>query len=293
MSAAPRGKRRSPALAAGVAAGLLALVAAAILLFPRPEANGVLPDLPARAALLPVEQVNTYPHDPNAFTQGLEYHGGRLYESTGRHGESSLREVELETGRVLRRVNLGAQYFGEGLTVMDGRIYQLTWQSGVGFIYDLESFRQVGTFEYRGEGWGLMNDGTSLIMSDGSHQLRYLDPRTFQVTRVLEVRDGGAPVHQLNELEWVRGEIWANVWHSDHVARIDPGTGRVIAWLDLSALHPPHQRRDPEAVLNGIAWDAATDRLFVTGKWWPRVFEIRVPALLGEPAAAEAAAGEE
>jgi glutaminyl-peptide cyclotransferase len=281
MSAAPRPARRRAL--AGAVAFVLVLVAA-VVFFPRPEANGRLPDLEPGAPLLSVEQVRAYPHDPDAFTQGLEYHAGYLYESTGRYGESSLRQVELETGRVVRRVDLPPQYFGEGLTVLDGRIYQLTWREGIGFVYDLDTFEQVGTFEYTGDGWGLMNDGTSLIMSDGSDRLRFLDPQTFRVTRVLQVRDGAVPVHELNELELVRGEIWANVFHSDHVARIDPRTGRVIAWLDLSGLYPPRQRTDREAVLNGIAYDSATDRLFVTGKLWPRVFEIRVPGLIGEDA---------
>jgi glutaminyl-peptide cyclotransferase len=270
----------------GIAVAAVLLIAAAVFIVPREPANGFVPEPIPAAPLLPAEQVRTYPHDPTAFTQGLEYHDGRLYESTGRHGESSLREVDLETGRVLRRVDLAHQYFGEGLTVMGDRIYQATWRSGIGFIYDRATFEQVGTFEYTGEGWGLANDGHSLILSDGSNQLRYLDPETFRVVRVLEVREGTLPVHQLNELEWVRGEIWANIWHSDHVARIDPRTGRVIAWVDLSALYPPAQRGDPEAVLNGIAYDAETDRLFVTGKLWPRLFEIRVPGLVGEGAGA-------
>jgi glutaminyl-peptide cyclotransferase len=280
MSPTPRGSRRSTMLMFALAAIAIAVVV--VVLLPRNGTPGEpLPGIPG-APLQPVEQVRAYPHDTLAFTQGLEFHGGSLYESTGRYGESGVREVELETGRVIRRVDLAHHHFGEGLTILDGRVYQLTWQDGIGYVYDLETFAPVGTFEYSGEGWGLANDGQHLIMSDGSDQLRYLDPQTFQVVRVVAVRDGTLPVHRLNELEWVHGEIWANVWHSEHVARIDPRTGRVIAWLDLSGLIPAHHRpQDAEAVLNGIAWDREGDRLFVTGKLWPYVYEIRVPALLG------------
>jgi glutaminyl-peptide cyclotransferase len=291
MTSTPRGSRRSPMMMLALAAIVIAV--AVVVFLPRNGTPGEpLPGVPG-APLQPVEQVRAYPHDTLAFTQGLEFHGGRLYESTGRYGESGVREVELETGGVMRRVDLAHHHFGEGLTILDGRVYQLTWQDGIGYIYDLETFAPAGTFEYRGEGWGLANDGRHLIMSDGSNQLRYLDPRTFAVVRVVEVRDGTLPVHRLNELEWVHGEIWANVWHSEHVARIDPRSGRVIAWLDLSGLIPAHQRpEDPEAVLNGIAWDREQDRLFVTGKLWPYVYEIRVPALLGREDGAAAADGQ-
>ncbi|HEX5725959.1 MAG TPA: glutaminyl-peptide cyclotransferase [Longimicrobiaceae bacterium] len=238
------------------------------------------------APVLAVETVKAYPHDSLAFTQGLVFHDGALYESTGRFEQSSLRRVELETGRVLQKVDVAPQHFAEGLALREGRLYQLTWQDGVGFIYDLESFAPQGTFPVVGEGWGFTTDGESFIMSDGSNQLRFLDPQSFQETRTLEVTDGDVYVHQLNELEWVHGEIWANVWHSDSIARIDPATGRVVAWLDLSALYPKPTRHDPEAVLNGIAYDAGSDRLFVTGKLWPALFEIRVPELVRTGAAA-------
>ncbi|HEX8692569.1 MAG TPA: glutaminyl-peptide cyclotransferase [Longimicrobium sp.] len=233
------------------------------------------------APTVAAEQVRSYPHDPAAFTQGLVFHDGQLYESTGRYGESSLRRVRLETGEVLEKVAVPERHFAEGLALLGGRLYQLTWQDGMGFIYDVGTLRQQGTFPYEGEGWGLTTDGTSLILSDGSNVLRFLDPATAAVTRTVEVTDGGQPVHQLNELEWVRGEVWANVWHDRRVARIDPETGRVKAWLDLSGLVPTPQPTDNEAVLNGIAYDPAADRLFVTGKLWPTLFEIRAPGVGG------------
>ncbi|HEX2202985.1 MAG TPA: glutaminyl-peptide cyclotransferase, partial [Longimicrobium sp.] len=236
---------------------------------------------PAPAPVVPVRTVRSYPHDPEAYTQGLLFHEGRLYESTGRYGQSSLREVALETGEVLRKVDLPQQYFAEGLTLLDGRLYQLTWQQGMGFVYGLDDFRQTGTFAYDGEGWGLATDGRQLVLSDGSNRLRFIDPATSQVERTLEVMDGPDYVHQLNELEWVRGEVWANVWHSSRIARINPQTGRVVGWLDLSGVLPSQPLADPEAVLNGIAYDAAADRIYVTGKLWPTIFEIDVPGLIG------------
>lgn len=242
------------------------------------------PDGPT-APVAGVQTVRSYPHDPEAFTQGLLFHGGKLYESTGRYGESSLREVELETGRVVRKVDVPAQYFAEGLALLDGKLHQLTWQQGTGFIYDLAGFQQTGTFPYDGEGWGLTTDGRSLILSDGSNVLRFIDPETHEVRRTLDVKDGGEFIHQLNELEWVRGEIWANVWHDERIARIHPETGRVIGWLDLSGILPDATRGDPEAVLNGIAYDAENDRIFVTGKLWPLIFEIRVPDLVAQGSA--------
>lgn len=243
-----------------------------------------------------VEQVRSFPHDSAAFTQGLLWLGGRLYESTGRYGQSSLRIVQVETGEVLQRVNLGPQYFAEGLAAVGDRLYQLTWREGVAFIYDAQTLRQVSQVAYQGEGWGLTSDGRRLVVSDGSSYLTFVDPTTFQVDTTLRVTDGGRPVDQLNELEWVRGEIWANVWHTHRIARIDPATGRVKGWLDLSALIPAVA--DPEAVLNGIAYDEQANRLLVTGKLWPRLYEIRVPSLGvgsegggGQPAAAPDSAG--
>jgi glutamine cyclotransferase len=224
------------------------------------------------------EVVQRWPHDPQAFTQGLVYRDGRLYESTGQQGESSLRQVELETGAVVRRHDLAYQYFGEGLALLKGRLFQLTWRSQVGFIYDAATFQPVGEFHYTGEGWGLTEDGTSLILSDGTSTLRFLDPVTFEVRRSVKVTDAGKEVWRLNELEYVKGEVFANVWMSDRIARIDPATGRVTGWIDLTGLLPPEERSGREDVLNGIAYDAATDRLLVTGKHWPRLFQIRLVA---------------
>lgn len=220
--------------------------------------------------------VNIYPHDPNAFTQGLLFANGKLLESTGEVGRSSLRHVELETGKVLKKEDVPVPFFAEGLTVLNGKIYQLTWQHQQGFIYDAETFKQLGTFKYFGEGWGLTTDGQSLIMSDGTNRLRFLDPDSFQVKKTISVIDGETPVNELNELEFVNGEIYANVWHSEQIAVINPQNGHVTAWIDLSTLQPSDEPLDEEAVLNGIAFDQANDRLFVTGKLWPRLFEVKV-----------------
>jgi len=219
--------------------------------------------------------VRSYPHDPSAFTQGLVYHDGVLYESTGLEGQSSLRRVRLENGEVLQIHRLPPRYFAEGIAVWRDRIIQLTYKTEIGFVYDRQSFKQLRTFTYSGEGWGLTHDGTRLIMSDGSSFLRFLDPESLQETGRVQVRDGGTPVEQLNELEFIKGEVFANVWQSDRIARIDPTSGRVTRWIDLSGLLDPRTARDVD-VLNGIAYDAAGDRLFVTGKLWPRLFEIRI-----------------
>lgn len=219
--------------------------------------------------------VNVYPHDPDAFTQGLLYADGVLYESTGLYGRSSLRRVELTTGAVLQKRELSEEYFAEGLTLFGERLIQLTWQNRIGFIYDRATFEPMGTFTYSTEGWGITHDGRQLIMSDGSATLRFLDPDTFAVRREVMVTDGGRPVVQLNELEYVNGEILANVWQTDRIARIDAVTGRVLGWLDLSGLLSPEERQFTD-VLNGIAYDAETDRLFVTGKLWPKLFEIKL-----------------
>jgi glutaminyl-peptide cyclotransferase len=220
--------------------------------------------------------VHTYPHDPQAYTQGLLYTDGHLYESTGLNGRSSLRMDDLETGRVLQIVHVPAKYFAEGLAAWGSTLIQLTWQSHIAFVYDRFSFRLLRTLHYDGEGWGLTEDGRDLILSDGTANLRFLDPQTFREVRRVVVKDQGTPVTQLNELEYVRGEIYANVWHSDRIARISPVTGRVLGWIDLAGLLPANERSDPEAVLNGIAYDAAHNRLFVTGKLWPKLFEIKV-----------------
>jgi glutamine cyclotransferase len=220
--------------------------------------------------------VNIYPHDSNAFTQGLILMDGKLLESTGQEGFSSLRRVELESGKVLKKVDVPVPYFAEGLTALNGKLYQLTWQHNIGFIYDAQTFDRLGEFNYQGEGWGLTTDGQSLILSDGSPRIRFIDPASFRVTRTITVTDGSASVRELNELEYVNGEIYANVWHDNRIATIDPQSGHVKAWIDLNGLMPDGELHDPEAVLNGIAYDQASDKLIVTGKLWPRVYEIKV-----------------
>jgi glutamine cyclotransferase len=244
------------------------------------------PQAPAVSATL----VREYPHDTAAFTQGLVFHGGHFYESTGRTGRSTLRQVEIATGKVLRQHDVPAQHFAEGLALLRGQLYQLTWQDRVGFIYDPADFRQVGTFPYEGEGWGLTTDGQSLILSDGSNQLRFIDPGSNTVRRTVSVMDGTVYVNDLNELEWVKGEVWANVWHTDRIARIDPQTGKVKGWVELTGMMDPSRLVDKESVANGIAYDAATDRLWVTGKLWPALFEITVPGVAGGGSAPAGAA---
>ena len=219
--------------------------------------------------------VAVYPHDSNAFTQGLAIEAGQLYEGTGQYGASSIRRVDLTSGRVEKQRALNSRYFGEGIAILGGLLYQLTWQIGVGVVYDLESFEVQRTFQYAGEGWGLTHDGQQLILSDGTATIRFLDPQTFAVVREIEVRDGGTPVVKLNELEFIDGEIWSNIWYEDRIARISPTTGEVLGWIDLSTLYPANARSS-EAVLNGIAYDAAAKRLFVTGKNWPQLYEIEV-----------------
>jgi glutamine cyclotransferase len=230
---------------------------------------------PGAIPVLHATVVKSYPHDPKAFTQGLEFFGGYLYESTGRRRQSTLRRVVLETGKVVQSVRLPDESFGEGLTIFHGKIYQLTWLDKFGFIYDLRTFRKLGKFSYSTEGWGLTHDDSSLILSDGTNRLQFIDPTSFQVTKTLEVFAGSEAVTNLNELEFIRGEIWANVWHSDRIARIDPKSGQVTAWIDLSSIARP-ETREQEDVLNGIAWDSGRQRLFVTGKNWSKVFEIVV-----------------
>ena len=219
--------------------------------------------------------INTYPHDPEAFTQGLIYHDGFLYEGTGIEGKSSLRKVELKTGKVVNRVDLPRAYFGEGITLWQDKLIQLTRKTRIGFVYDLATFRQLRTFTYSREGWGITQDGKRLIMSDGSSTLYFWDPETFQEIGHLDVVDKGQPVPKLNELEYVHGEIYANIWYSDRIARISPTTGHVLGWIDLSRLLSAAERREDD-VLNGIAYDVKGRRLFVTGKRWPKLFEIQV-----------------
>jgi glutamine cyclotransferase len=230
---------------------------------------------PQGVPILVAEVVESYPHDPHAFTQGLEYYDGYLYESTGRSGQSTLRRTVLETGAVLNQVNLPSEYFGEGLTIFRGKIYQLTWLSKIGFIYDVRTFRRIGEFHYESEGWGLTHDDASLILSDGSNKLQFIDPTSFKIVRTLEVYAGNVAVTNLNELEYIDGEIFANVWHSARIARIDPRSGQVLAWIDLASV-VARSKHEPEDVLNGIAYDAKRRRLFVTGKNWAEILEIKV-----------------
>ena len=220
--------------------------------------------------------VNTYPHDQGAFTEGLVFDNGVLYEGTGLNGQSHLRKVELTTGKVLQDRALPDQFFGEGITIFDNQIFQLTWQSHTGFIYDKNSFDPIKQFAYPTEGWGITHDKTHLIMSDGTSTLYILDPHTLERTGQISVYDTNGPVMRLNELEYVGGEIYANVWMTDRIARIDPQSGRVTGWIDLQGIISPAERRNSDAVLNGIAYDAANNRLFVTGKLWPKLFEIRL-----------------
>ena len=220
--------------------------------------------------------VRVYPHDRTAFTQGLVYLDGHFYEGTGLHGQSTIRKVRLENGEVLQLKKNDPQYFGEGIAVVGKSLVQLTWQSGVGFVYDRETFERTRTFTYTGEGWGLAYDGKRLIMSDGTPTLRFLDPVTLKETGRLVVKDGGVPVEDLNELEVVKGEIFANIWNVERIARIAPATGQVTGWIDMRGLLDPRDAAQGVDVLNGIAYDAAADRLFVTGKLWPKLFEIQI-----------------
>jgi glutamine cyclotransferase len=220
--------------------------------------------------------IHTYPHDQQAYTQGLLYLDGHLYESTGIQGRSSLREEDLDTGRILALHEVPSQYFAEGLAAWGNMLVQLTWQSHVALVYDRATFRLLRTIPYPGEGWGLTADAKSLILSDGSATLRFLDPETLREVRRITVRDHRRAIDQLNELEYVHGQIYANIWHSDKIVRIDPVSGKVLGWIDLTGILPAGRVTDREAVLNGIAWDAQQDRLFVTGKLWPSIFEIKV-----------------
>ncbi|HEX6376548.1 MAG TPA: glutaminyl-peptide cyclotransferase [Allosphingosinicella sp.] len=220
--------------------------------------------------------VRAYPHDPTAFTQGLFYLDGKLYESTGLNRQSTIREVRLEDGEVLRSVSLEPQYFGEGIVNWGPDILSLTWQDGLGFRWNRADFRRKGEFRYPGEGWALTQDGVNIIMSDGTSELRFLDPATMQERKRLAVSYKGQPVERLNELEWVKGEIFANIWMGRRIARIDPKSGEVKGWIDLSELAAENANGDPDSVLNGIAYDEQGDRLFVTGKNWAKLFEIDI-----------------
>jgi len=256
--------------------GLFALLGA-VLVFSCLNLQGCL--FPGNSDVIPVYTyniVNTYPHDRSAFTQGLVFEDGFLYEGTGLYGQSTLRRVELETGDILQIRGLPDQFFGEGITVYGNEIIQLTWQSNVGFVYDRNSFELLQQFNYSTEGWGITHNGTCLIMSDGTSTLHFLDPQTFEEISQLAVFANDDPVTRLNELEYVQGEIYANVWQTDRIARISPATGRVIGWIDLEGILTAEDRSEPVDVLNGIAYDADTDRLFVTGKLWPKLFEIEL-----------------
>jgi len=220
----------------------------------------------------------TYPHDPQAFTQGLSFKDGFLYESTGLAGRSTLRKVDLVTGKVLQTKAIAAEFFGEGSALVGNEIVALTWTSHVGFVHDRKSFALKRRFDYQGEGWGLASDGRALYMSDGSNAIRVLDPHTFQEQRRISVSADGKPLTRLNELEIVDGQIFANIWGTDVIARIDPASGKVVGWIDLTGLLPPAERGTDsvDAVLNGIAYDSKRHRLFVTGKLWPKLFEIEL-----------------
>ena len=222
--------------------------------------------------------VATFPHDTSSFTQGLVFASdGQLYESTGLEGESTLRRVDIATGQTLQKIDVPSQYFAEGLALVGDELLQLTWRHKLGFVYDRKTFKQKRTFSYKTEGWGIAYDGTSnLVMSDGSDTLTFLDPKSLAVAKTLRVMDAGRPVSNLNELEWIEGEIWANIWMTDRIARISPRTGEVNAWIDLSSLYPVSQRMPPADVMNGIAYDKATRRIYITGKKWPRLYQITV-----------------
>ena len=233
--------------------------------------------IPPAASHVPVYKyqiVHIYPHDPEAFTEGLEYRDGFLYESTGLSGKSSIRKVKFETGEVVQNRNLSKDYFGEGITFWKDDLFELTWISEIAFVYDAKTLASKKTFSYKGEGWALTHNADSLIMSDGTADLRFIDPVTFKERRRITVTDGGVPIKYLNELEWIKGEIFANVYTTDYIARIDPSTGRVAGWIDIRGLLP--RQNDGNTVPNGIAYDAEHDRLFVTGKNWPRLFEIKL-----------------
>jgi glutaminyl-peptide cyclotransferase len=250
---------------------LAALAMAACACAPSTQANesGAIPEYG-------YEVVHTYPHDRGAFTEGLFYLNGFLYEGTGLEGQSDIRKVKLETGEVVQRHVIPPEYFGEGIIAWKDKLVEMTYKAELGWIYDLNTFEKKGEFHYPGEGWSLTTDGKRLIMDDGTPQLRFWDPETLAETGRLTVTADGQPVNNLNELEWVKGEIFANIWQTDKIARIDPKTGKVVGWIDLTDILSPQDRVEGTDVLNGIAYDAQGDRLFVTGKKWPKLFEIKL-----------------
>ena len=285
---------------------LLAAVALAFSCSGSPNTNNGInktttntPAKPGPAPVYTYEVVNTYPHDPKAFTEGLFFKDGFLYESTGQEKASSLRKVELETGKVVQKWDMPPEDFGEGIAELNGKIYQLTWQQELGRVFDAKDFKLLQEFEYQGEGWGMTTDGTNLILDQGTHILKFIDPNTFKTVRTLPVfREDGRPLMQINELEWIKGEIWANIWHSEdpevlgkpnYIVRIDPSNGKILGWIDLGGIspddQPPPDWQPPangmphppaEHTLNGLAEDAAHDRSFVTGNPWTKLVESKV-----------------
>ena len=245
----------------------------------------------AKPAALPIygyEVVKAYPHDPKAFTEGLFFYNGFLYESTGEKGASSLRKVELETGKVVQKWDMPREDFGEGIAMIGDKIYQLTWQQGLGRVFNAKDFKLLKEFSYQGDGWGMTTDGTNLFLTQSTHVIKVMDPETFKTVKTIPVmREDGKPLMQINELEWIKGEIWANVWHSEeadilgkpnYIARIDPNSGKLLGWINLAGISPDDQggRDQGENTLNGIAYDAANDRVFVTGKNWKKLYEIKL-----------------
>ena len=262
----------------GLVTGIITVIAGVIILLlvlnkPREIRNSIPEEF---TPVMTYEILNEFPHDPQAFTQGLVYHDGFLYESTGLYNESSLRKVDLETGEVLEQLDLPDEYFAEGLAFYDNKLYQLTWREGTGFIYSLEDFALLDQFNYQTEGWGLAYDGKRLIMSDGTNNIYFLDPGSQQIVKTIEVTFMGEEIDHLNELEYIRGELFANIWQRDYIVRIDPETGDVLGILDLTGILPEELQTAETDVLNGIAYDPAADRLFITGKRWQRLYEIRL-----------------
>ena len=254
---------------------------------PKPNTNANT----AKPAALPIygyEVVKAYPHDPKAFTEGLFFYNGFLYESTGEKGASSLRKVELETGKVVQKWDMPREDFGEGIAMIGDKIYQLTWQQGLGRVFNAKDFKLLKEFSYQGDGWGMTTDGTNLFLTQSTHVIKVMDPETFKTVKTIPVmREDGKPLMQINELEWIKGEIWANVWHSEeadilgkpnYIARIDPNSGKLLGWINLAGISPDDQggRDQGENTLNGIAYDAANDRVFVTGKNWKKLYEIKL-----------------
>jgi glutamine cyclotransferase len=286
---------RKPLIVLAVAAGLAACSSSQMnRSVPDPTPRGVQTPSPTPVRNgLPIygyEVVNTYPHDPKAFTEGLFYHDGFLYESTGEEGRSSLRRVELETGKVVQKFDLPRDEFGEGIAMIGDKIYMLTYKQQRGRVFDAKTFKVLKEFDYQGEGWGMTTDGSALYMDQGTHVLKVLDANTLQQAQTIPVfREDGQPLMQINELEWIKGELWANVWHSEwpdilgkpnYIARIEPGSGKLVGWVDLAGISPDDQNGggQEENTLNGIAYDAIKDRIFVTGKNWKHLYEIKLTA---------------